>query len=113
MTWPQRPRLVPGARRDGKSLGGRVAVEHDVLDEAEAIVHDLDGARDLALAHHAGDSDRRGRDDPDVDAGLSERVEHVGGHAGMALHPRPDERDLRDLAVEREAARAHLTGDAL
>ena len=33
---------------------------------------------------------------------VGEHVEHVGGHARMRLHPRADERDLRDVVVHRE-----------
>jgi hypothetical protein len=52
--------------------------------------------------------DRRRGDDLDVDAGLGERVEHVGRDARMALHSRADERDLRDLRVAHDAGRPDL-----
>ena len=62
----------------------------------EAVVDGPHGPLDVVRAHEAGDPDRRGRDDLDVDAGLGERVEHVRRDARVRLHARADQRDLRD-----------------
>ena len=74
-------------------------------------MYDLDGSLDVGGADDARDADRRGRDDLDVHAGLRERVEHVRRDAGMALHPRADQRHLPDVGVTREACRVHLGRD--
>ena len=71
-------------------------------------MHRLDGTLDVGRAHDARDPDRRGRDDLDVDPGGGERLEHVGGDAGVRAHPGADQGDLRDVRVLREPGRADL-----
>src|SRR5712691_8798442 len=52
---------------------------------AEPVVHRLHRPLDLGRPHHAGNADRRSRDDLDVDVGFAEGLEHVGGDTWMAL----------------------------
>src|SRR5438132_7679217 len=78
---------------------------------AEAVVHRLHRPLDLARTHDAGNPDGRSRDDLDVDVGLAESLEHVGGDTWMALHPGADEGHLRDVGVVDDALRADLGGE--
>src|SRR5439155_18835379 len=80
---------------------------------AEAIVHRLHGTIDLGRPYDARDTDRRGRDDLDVDAGLAQRLEHVRGDAWMALHSGTDEGHLRDDRVVDETLRGDLRREDL
>ena len=73
----------------------------------------LNCALELVGAHDARDSDRRRRDDLDVDARLRERAEHLRRHAGVALHAGADQRDLADLRVALDVRRADLRGNLL
>ena len=67
------------------------------------------GLLDPIGAHHAREADRRGRDHLDVDgAAVASDLEHGGGHAGVAAHPRADERHLGDAVVGQDLARADL-----
>src|SRR5207342_3140920 len=80
---------------------------------AEPLVDGADGAVAVLGPDHAGDADRRGRDHVDVDALGRERVEHVGGHAGVAFDPRAYERELRDRIVGLVAEGTDVGHDAL
>src|SRR6266852_6149581 len=66
---------------------------------AEPVVHRLHRSLDLGRSHDARDANRRGGDDLDVDVGVAECLEHVGGDAWMALHPGTDQGHLCDVGV--------------
>ena len=90
---------------------------HDLLTqssvELERRVQRPHRALDVVLGDHARDPDRRRADHLDVDALGRERLEHLGGDAGMRLHARADERDAADVLVGAEAARLGVDDDLL
>ena len=81
--------------------------------ELERRVQRLHRALDVVLVHHARDADGRRADHLDVDAFGRERLEHLGGDAGVRLHARADERDPTDLLVGAEPGRLGLDDDLL
>jgi hypothetical protein len=67
----------------------------------------------IFLIHHHGDLDLGGRDHPDVDAFAGQGPEHSAGNPGMRAHADTDDRDLDDLLLAANPARAHAGGDAV
>src|SRR5215470_6487431 len=81
--------------------------------DPELVVHRSHRPLDFGCTYDTRDADRRRRDDLDVDSGLRQSLEHVGGHAGMALHAGADERHLCDLVVEIDRRRADVGGELI
>src|ERR1035437_9257111 len=103
-----RLRCPPGSLRLGLASEQRLR-----LLESEGLVERPDGGLDLILGDHSGDADLRRRDDLDVDAGLGERREHLGGVARGILDPGADDGDLGHGRVGRHLAEAQLPNDRL
>src|SRR5215212_333790 len=82
--------------------------QHGVRAELERGVQLAHRVLHVLLAHDAGDLDRRGGDHLDVHAGIAEDGEGLGGHAGVALHSRADQRHLPHRRVRGHVAEAEL-----
>ena len=65
----------------------------------ELVMDSLDRLVGVLLVDENGDLDLAGADHLDVDLSVVERLEHLGGNTGVALHARADDRDLGDLVV--------------
>src|SRR5262245_35242148 len=119
---PDPPRKSSAAKRSGAAKCGLAApctgrrrneVEpppklYRQFAEAEGVVEQHHGPLGVALEDDAADPDGRGRDHLDVDARLGEGLEHGRGHAGVRLHPGPDEADPGDGVVADHGGRADL-----
>ena len=68
---------------------------------------------DVLLVDDAGDLDGRGADHVQVDAEVGQRLEHLGGDAGVAAHTGADQADLGDLRVGVVLSCAELLDDLL
>ena len=79
--------------------------------ETERAVQGAHRRFDVGVAHDARDPDRRRADHLDVDSFVGERLEHLGGDAGVGLHARADERDATDLGIRAVAPRLGVDDD--
>src|SRR5919112_430675 len=68
--------------------------------EVERVVHRADGDVDVGVAADHGDADLRGADQLEVDAGIGQRAEELGGDAGVRAHTGTNQRHLADVLVE-------------
>src|SRR5437588_9723731 len=116
-SWPRSrsSRMVPAPTAPVAPPTAMLPSGTDALlgEEPELLVHGAHGTLDVAGAHDARHADGGRGDDLDVDARVGERLEHVGGDAGMALHARADEGNLRDVGVVRDPPRADLLAEPL
>ena len=74
----------------------QVAIERLRCFLQERRVERPDGALDVGARDQTGDLDRRGRDQPEVDALVGQRPEHARRHTGVRAHAGSDQRDLAD-----------------
>src|SRR3954471_1859214 len=105
--------IRPSYRRPSSNLPLTSSDLRDRGVQPEALVHDLERSIAVGSTDHARHPDRRRGDHLDVDALGREGVEHVARHAGVRLHPGPDEGNLRDVVVDREPLGADLGGERL
>src|SRR5664280_1787856 len=101
-------------RCSGRPSGGapvcRLA-DHGVVVELEHLVQLAHGLVDVLLGDDARDLDRRRADHVEVDAQVSERLEHLRGDARVRAHAGADEADLGDRRLDVVLARPELAGD--
>ena len=77
---------------------GRLRTTAYSLSSPNAACNDCTAALHVVFGDHARDPDRRRADHLDVDAFVRERLEHLGGDAGVRLHARADQRHPADVA---------------
>src|SRR6185437_14711475 len=107
MTVPTAP-VAPTTTKLGNSpmigLPSGPGIDHrfDVTAEVERVVHGPHRGVQAGVAADDGHPDLRGRNHLDVDSGLRQRREELGGDPWVRPHARADQRELPDVIVEKQ-----------
>lgn len=93
---------APGVKRYLSKISARL------LEELR--VNRRDSLRRILLFDQNRNLNLTRRNHLDIDVRVEQRLEHIGGDAGVRLHAGADDRDLRDVVVKHDAARAEQLG---
>ena len=88
-----------GAMRKKPEASERPPYLRRLLVELEGVVDGAGGVFDAGFVDGDGGLDLGGGDHADVDTGIAEGLEHLGGDAGMGAHADADAGELGDAAL--------------